>query len=46
VGATAASGQDRGGDQPGPTRFDHIADVVITGREAALARALVECESL
>jgi urocanate reductase len=35
VGATAASGRDRGGDQPGPIRFDHIADVVIAGAGAA-----------
>ncbi len=35
VGATAASGQDRGGDKPGPIRFDHVADVVIAGAGAA-----------
>jgi urocanate reductase len=35
VGATAASGQDRGGAQTGPIRFDHAADVVIAGAGAA-----------
>ena len=35
VGATTASGQDRGSAQPGQIRFDHVADVVIAGAGAA-----------